>query len=275
MRVLVAIDGLSGQEEFIGEVLTQDWPSATRFDVLFVSAHGAEEAGEEPIDAALEALSEGGFLAVRQRRDGNPTQEILSAALDLQSDLILVGDRRRSNISRFLLGSVSTAILRQAHANVQIVRPVTHEYRAQQNFRILIATDGSPASLRAARALAARRWRHDTEVLIVAVIDLSIGPTLTLLQPGDEGFPPHPEDLEEARKIASSHISAIREILAPSGLLLTESIPLSSGNPRGAILDEAEHWGAHLIYLGTHGKGALDRIFLGSVSAADATPATC
>jgi nucleotide-binding universal stress UspA family protein len=275
MRVLVTVDGLTGQEEFIGEILGQPWPAATRFDLIFVASHAAETNGEAALEAAREALSAGGFLAMTHHRLGNPAHEILKAATELESGLILAGDRRRSSLSRFLLGSVSTAILRHAHANVQIVRPHTHDYRAVQNLRLLIATDGSPASLRAAHAMAARPWRPGTEARIVSVIDLSVGPTLTLLKPGDEGFPAHPEDLEQARHEAYAHINAVREILTPSGLILSEEVPLSSGNPREALLDAATHWGPDLIFLGAHGKGPLDRILLGSVSEAIATHAAC
>ncbi|MBZ2185217.1 MAG: universal stress protein [Bryobacter sp.] len=275
MRVLVTIDGLAGQEEFIGEILGQPWPSSTRFDLLFVSAPGAKANGGSSLEAAREALSAGGFLTIHHHREGSPVHEILTAATELESNLILAGDRRRSSLSRFLLGSVSTALLRHAHANVQIVRPRLHDYRAIQNFRVLIATDGSPASLRAARAVAARPWPPGTEARIVSAIDLSIGPTLTLLKPSDESFSPHPEDFEEARHEANSRINAVREILSPTGLILSEEITLSSGNPREALLEAATHWGPDLIFLGTHGKGPLDRILLGSVSEAIATHAPC
>jgi nucleotide-binding universal stress UspA family protein len=47
------------------------------------------------------------------------------------------------------------------------------------------------------------------------------------------------------------------------------------GDPRIAILDEAEHWGADLIVVGTHGYNALERLWLGSVSRAVASHAKC
>ena len=47
------------------------------------------------------------------------------------------------------------------------------------------------------------------------------------------------------------------------------------GDPKIAILDEAEHWGADLIVVGTHGYNALERLWLGSVSRAVASHAKC
>jgi nucleotide-binding universal stress UspA family protein len=42
-----------------------------------------------------------------------------------------------------------------------------------------------------------------------------------------------------------------------------------------ALLDEAEHWGADLIVVGTRGYNALERLWLGSVSRAVASHAKC
>jgi nucleotide-binding universal stress UspA family protein len=47
------------------------------------------------------------------------------------------------------------------------------------------------------------------------------------------------------------------------------------GDPKIAILDEAERWGADLIVVGTHGYNALERLWLGSVSRAVASHAKC
>ena len=47
------------------------------------------------------------------------------------------------------------------------------------------------------------------------------------------------------------------------------------GNPKIAILDEAECWGADLIVVGTHGYNALQRLWLGSVSRAVSSHAKC
>jgi nucleotide-binding universal stress UspA family protein len=47
------------------------------------------------------------------------------------------------------------------------------------------------------------------------------------------------------------------------------------GDPKIAILDEAEHWKPGLIVVGTHGYNAFERLWLGSVSRAVLTHAPC
>jgi nucleotide-binding universal stress UspA family protein len=47
------------------------------------------------------------------------------------------------------------------------------------------------------------------------------------------------------------------------------------GPPKELIVDEAERWGANLIVIGSHGRGAAKRFLLGSVSLAVTTHAPC
>ncbi|MBK9709453.1 MAG: universal stress protein [Acidobacteria bacterium] len=47
------------------------------------------------------------------------------------------------------------------------------------------------------------------------------------------------------------------------------------GDPKSVLLDEAEKWGADCIFVGAAGMSAIDRLLLGSISAAVATRAEC
>jgi nucleotide-binding universal stress UspA family protein len=58
---------------------------------------------------------------------GNPKSAIIDAANKWHADLIVLGSHGRSAVQRFLMGSVSEAVVRHAHCSVEIVRiPASH-----------------------------------------------------------------------------------------------------------------------------------------------------
>jgi nucleotide-binding universal stress UspA family protein len=276
MNVFIALDCTSGSEDLIGEVLEQPWPAATRFEILHVSeaSVGADEA-ESALAAAVFSIHESGFEATRRMWTGNPKTEILEYAELHRPDLIVVGARRRSNLSRFILGSTSSAIVRHACCSVEVVRPRPHDFRAAQARRIMLATDGSTQATKAAEALAARPWPDGTEVLIVSVVDLVEPPTVTLVGPGDPGFPTHPEDLARAKSTARNAVGEARRIIGCVCPQISESIPIVTSGAKSAILEEAENWDADCIFVGSHGVSGVERFLIGSVSEAVAIHAHC
>lgn len=56
-------------------------------------------------------------------RIGRPHDEILGLAEQVGADLIIVGSHDRGTMGRFLVGSVSEAVLRGAHCPVLVARP--------------------------------------------------------------------------------------------------------------------------------------------------------
>jgi nucleotide-binding universal stress UspA family protein len=60
--------------------------------------------------------------AERDVLDGIPSQRIVEAAREWVADLVIVGDHNRHILSRFVLGSVSDAVVRHAPCSVLVVR---------------------------------------------------------------------------------------------------------------------------------------------------------
>jgi nucleotide-binding universal stress UspA family protein len=54
--------------------------------------------------------------------EGEPGEAIVAAADSENADLIIVGSHGRSGVSRFLIGSVSDYVVRNAHCPVMVVR---------------------------------------------------------------------------------------------------------------------------------------------------------
>jgi len=63
-------------------------------------------------------------LCERHVLAGDPSKQLLKLAVDLQPDLIIAGSHGRNFLSRLLLGSVSTRLLRQSGCSMLIAPPV-------------------------------------------------------------------------------------------------------------------------------------------------------
>jgi nucleotide-binding universal stress UspA family protein len=82
---------------------------------------GAEEAKRQ-LEDAKRLLAEEGAQAEMMHAYGNPAAEIIAAAERHDADLIVLGQRGRSAIARFIGGSVSDRVVRHATCDVLVVR---------------------------------------------------------------------------------------------------------------------------------------------------------
>jgi nucleotide-binding universal stress UspA family protein len=71
---------------------------------------------------AVEDLRAGGLNARWSISQGNPAHEIIEAARSFGSDLIVLGSRGHTGLTRIVLGSVARNVLLHTHASVLIVR---------------------------------------------------------------------------------------------------------------------------------------------------------
>jgi len=136
--------------------------------------------------------------------------------------------------------------------------------------RILLAIDGSECSLLAVSEVARRPWPANTEVRVI-----------TVNVPWSEGISRRSSAglLDELKRqsleYAWQRLNEAVAVLRREAPALSVTPVLRDGLPKDVILDEAERWRADLIVVGSHGYGAVKRLFLGSVSLAIATHAPC
>jgi nucleotide-binding universal stress UspA family protein len=83
--------------------------------------HGRREALEQ-LEEARRLLAEAGVEAETLHAFGNPAAEIIAAAEQRGADLVIVGQRGRSAIARFIEGSVTDRVVRHASCDVLVVR---------------------------------------------------------------------------------------------------------------------------------------------------------
>ena len=146
MRVLLAVDGSPCSEAAVNEVASRPWPVSTEIRIV--------TAFELPLAATPEAWAlpadyyEKLDRAVRQHAEsvkdtamiklaglldrsikltgnilpGSPRSVILEEAERWQADLIVIGSHGYGAWQRFLLGSVSQAVVSHAKCSVEVVR---------------------------------------------------------------------------------------------------------------------------------------------------------
>jgi nucleotide-binding universal stress UspA family protein len=139
--------------------------------------------------------------------------------------------------------------------------------------KILLAVDGSEAGLAAVEEAARTPWPEDSLVRIVSVAEIPL-PARLWAAPTPSGSHEEWERIFEGRSVENAARAMARFGDIAGAQTKTEAKTLK-GDPKMAILDEAETWGADLIIVGTHGYNALQRLWLGSVSRAVASHATC
>ncbi|MBI3652005.1 MAG: universal stress protein [Acidobacteria bacterium] len=139
--------------------------------------------------------------------------------------------------------------------------------------KILLAVDGSSYSDAAVAAIAKRPWPAHSEIKILSVIEPFM-PYMTEIWATSNEFW---EELEKAAQEQANQAlqDAVEKLTATTSKSLQLSTEIVQGNPKNAILDEAEKWGADLIVLGSHGYTGFKRLLLGSVSQAVASHAHC
>lgn len=138
MKILLAIDNSKFSEAAAQSVIAHHRLPGLEVRVLHVvepptlftapevAAYVApEESAEEAkalVAKAADALRSAGINVSTAVMQGDPKSKIIDDAKSWGADLIVLGSHGRKGLERFLLGSVSDAVLRHAHCSVEIVR---------------------------------------------------------------------------------------------------------------------------------------------------------
>ena len=283
MQILLAVDASAASRAALDEVASRPWPTGSRVEVLTVIdqlepwtlgelAAQVNALAQQLVEGGAKHLQSRGLAADGRVAEGDPKTVILDHATTMGADLIVLGAHGNSAIERFLLGSVSKAVLRHAPCSVAIVRENGARGGA---LKVLLAVDGSAGSRRAAESVAGHPWPSGTEIRVLSAVELG----LSALQAAFEIPSLDATHLETQRVAAMERaedaIDSARTTLEAAGLTTSESVSVLVASPKEIILQEAAEWPADWIVLGSNGHGALDRFLLGSTSEAVATHAPC
>jgi nucleotide-binding universal stress UspA family protein len=206
-------------------------------------------------------------LAGAEVAAGAPHRVLVEAARTAGADLMVVGATGSGPLAAELLGSTAERVARKAACPVLLARgelPVPPR-------RVLAPVDLSSLSGDAFRCglhLLAQLAKEG-EIEVRAVYALSFLEGLALQRRGEE-----PVSRDEAERSAAEALQRFVLENRPEPPLRVETAVLP-GEARFEILDELKERAADLVVLGTHGRGGLDRLMLGSVAATVARKAPC
>jgi nucleotide-binding universal stress UspA family protein len=137
--------------------------------------------------------------------------------------------------------------------------------------KILLATDGSDSAQVALELVHSIDWPDGSTIRVISVIE----PAETALS--GAWMPALAQDLErQAEDLLTSARSAVEHAagkLARDGLTIEHEV--FEGRPGSCIVEDAAHFAADLIVIGSRGHGTIGSMLLGSVSAEVADHAPC
>ncbi len=220
----------------------------------------------EKLDEQIERLGiRDSELAGAEVKAGEPHRVLVDTARTAGADLIVVGATGSGPFAAELLGSTADRVLRKAACPVLLVRG---ELRVPPE-RVLAPVDLSPLSADSFRCgldLLAQLTKG-AAIEVRAVHALSFMETLTHRKAGEIST----EEVE--RQIGAKLQRFVLENRADAPLEVETAV--LPGEARFEILQELGEHPADLVLLGTHGRGGLDRLIIGSVASTVARKAPC
>jgi nucleotide-binding universal stress UspA family protein len=284
MKVLVGVDGSAGGFAAVRSAGRVVDPAHDQVVLYYTPPQiHARNAGPDICERARTALADAIFAEARGDLPAtlaasaevivgtqNPRQGLLAAAEQSHAGMIVVGARGAGRIEKLLLGSVSTAVVRQAHVPVLVVRP-SESSAVQAPLRVLLAFDGSPDAHRAARFAASLNWPADTSVVAADVIEsLLAGAVPTWLEEkarsadaeamAQAWVREHDADREHKEEQLHELCHALPGVFAAAKCVVAE------GHPAEQLLRLVAAERINLVVVGAHGMGAAERLLIGSTA---------
>ncbi|HEY5998186.1 MAG TPA: universal stress protein [bacterium] len=268
-KVLVAVDGseagtnalrqacrLSAGSPWPPTVMTA-YPRLKDTEVEVIS--GREDIGAalraeatKVLERARAAAEEDGFtLSWSKAVEGSPFEAIVETALAGRYDLIVVGRRGRTRLERAFMGSVTARVIGYADTDVLVV-PRDAELAWD---RVLVPTDGSRHSRAAVERAVDLASHYRAALDVVSVVDAA-----------DEfQFAETPANLRQLLAAHAHQAVDSAVATAAAGGIKAEGF-VAEGAAHAAIAGLVRERGTTVVVMGSHGRGGLRRLLMGSVA---------
>ncbi len=217
------------------------------WESVFATRKKECEAAVEAVDEAV-ASADHELSVTTTIRQGYPATEIIAYADQHDVDCIVMGTHGRTGVRRYLLGSVTSSVVRRSTRPVMTVQ-LTDPPAPASHDAILIATDGSAGSQSAVAEAIDLARQYDATLHILSVVETKFATRAPIRS-----------------ALETEANEAITAVVEQTPADLDTETHCFTGVVHEAIAETIANTDAGLLVLGTHGRRGLDRLLLGSVA---------
>ncbi len=274
-KILIPLDGSAAAEivlPYVEEIAARSGAEIHLVSVLAEMDSSTDAALREYLDglsarleAEIDSFDPKEETSLRQTvLTGKPATEIIQYADINEISLIAITASGKSGDGPWLLGNISSKILRGITRPVLLVRaPAAEEPIAKRSLikKVLVPLDGSELGESAIPQVEALAKALDFDIVLLHVME----PVITAAMPGLASVT-IPSAKEEAKRETESleYLEEMEAKLRSSGL--NTSSELRSGSAAEEIITYAEENNIDLIAMSTHGRSGIGRWVFGSVT---------
>lgn len=275
-HILVPLDGSSFAEHSLplAEMLTKKFhadltlmsvmqtPGMTRslsLDEIAQKKVSSWQVGQEGyLKGIAEKIQQKGLGVRYLLRAGRVAESINDMVSEQGVDLVVITTHGRTGVQRWLLGSVANRIVQLATRPVLIIRPVEKEPEPEPFKKLLVTLDGSEFAERVLPHVISWASALNGEVLLLRVPQV----------PDAEMYGAQVDEIQQMRQEAEAdaraYLDGIADVFTEAGVQVRTFV--RGSRPALTIIELAEEESAGVMMMATHGRGGLDRLFMGSVT---------